>query len=1132
MKEDEYAEVQVTQLDIDVVVRVVDPEGEQVMDLDASSEDTETVRWIAHQAGTWQVEVAPFSGRRPGLYEIALTEKQPAGTREQLIIEADRLLDFIAESPDEMPDSEVDSLFQRILDLREQAYGAAHPEYARTLRALAQHYNYRRRYDASEPLYLRALGIFENALGEEHLEIAETLESLGLQYNTEGRYEEALPLYTRALGIHERLLGADHPTVANSLNTLGLELLNNHARYNEAEPLLLRALAIWETVYGTDHFFVATALSNLASVYSNQGRFDEAEATFRRIISLHERTRGAEHYRVAEGLTSLANLYRMQGRFDEAIAMNTRAITIGFSGDFYRLTTYRNLGDLYVYQGQYDQAEAAYALALEVQQELFGTATYGTADLFLDVARLHHAQNDYITAGQFAGLAFEVIDSLSTGLYRSEDLAWLYRDLEHAEAVERLLQRTLDHQERRFGPEHPELAGTLTTLAALYYDQGSYAQADSALHRAIGIFDATPAGPDTRIATYVLRAQLHKRRGDLPAALADLDEALRGAEALRPRTGGGEETRAGLFQQYARHYNRMAAWLIESGDPERAFEYAERGRARALLDQIAASEVDVRASIPPEILAPLEQRETMARARLAEYQQRITLLQARTDLTDTQRIDRIAALNDSLRAADFDYRAVYAEIKNASPLWRDLGGDRPVDVATVQQNLVPDEGLMLLYQVGDEQSVLFVLPPEGGPVETRPLLIADSLAAVLDVPPGPLTGPALQAILGSPEEETSNGLALASRGVETPGALSSSERLHALWQILIPEALRDQLLASEDVVVIPDGALFQLPFEALVVNLDSTAHTPRYWLDEGPVVRYAPSATALHAMAQRSASSPRREAGRILSLSDAIYDPLEVAEAMKDNAGSVEIPENSPSYRQADSVLESTTDSTEIAENPPRTRASYVRAGGLLARLPGTALETEAIELAYGDEAARKVITLQGLDASERQLRAMVSEQPGILHLATHGLVDERRGSLFASLALTPPVDEAMSLDNDGFLQLHELYELHLPHTELAVLSACATNVGESVEGEGVFALSRGFLVAGARRVVASQWAVDDASTAVLMGAFFEAIARAEHAGQPVDYARALRDARRLVRADEPWSAPYYWAPFVMIGME
>ena len=174
------------------------------------------------------------------------------------------------------------------------------------------------------------------------------------------------------------------------------------------------------------------------------------------------------------------------------------------------------------------------------------------------------------------------------------------------------------------------------------------------------------------------------------------------------------------------------------------------------------------------------------------------------------------------------------------------------------------------------------------------------------------------------------------------------------------------------------------------------------------------------------------------------------------------------------------------------------------------------------------VLELRGVNASERNLRRGL---PGkrYLHLATHGLVDQGHTALFAALALTPPLEASPDSENDGLLQLYEIYDLKLD-AELAILSACKTNVGPRIRGEGVFALSRGFLAAGVRRVVASQWQVDDAATAELMGAFFERVVKAEQAGEQIDFANALRDAKRRVRDHK--DGPFFWAPFVITGIQ
>jgi CHAT domain-containing protein len=147
-----------------------------------------------------------------------------------------------------------------------------------------------------------------------------------------------------------------------------------------------------------------------------------------------------------------------------------------------------------------------------------------------------------------------------------------------------------------------------------------------------------------------------------------------------------------------------------------------------------------------------------------------------------------------------------------------------------------------------------------------------------------------------------------------------------------------------------------------------------------------------------------------------------------------------------------------------------------------------------------------------------------------HGFADERLGNLFGGLALTPPPPGTGAPD-DGFLSLHEIYLLPLQECELAVLSACVTQVGPQRPLEAGVTLANSFLAAGARRVVASHWGVDDQSTAVLMTAFFEELGAAARRGERAPYARALQKARLKLRHTPRWSAPYFWAPFVLSGL-
>jgi CHAT domain-containing protein len=144
-----------------------------------------------------------------------------------------------------------------------------------------------------------------------------------------------------------------------------------------------------------------------------------------------------------------------------------------------------------------------------------------------------------------------------------------------------------------------------------------------------------------------------------------------------------------------------------------------------------------------------------------------------------------------------------------------------------------------------------------------------------------------------------------------------------------------------------------------------------------------------------------------------------------------------------------------------------------------------------------------------------------ILHFASHSLLDSRRPAL-SGIVLS--LVDRQGRPQDGFLQAHEIYNLKL-NADLVVLSACQTALGKDVRGEGLLGLTRGFMYAGAPRVVASLWKVPDSATAELMKRFYEAVLRDE-----LPPAAALRKAQASLAQRSAWSAPYYWAGFILQG--
>jgi CHAT domain-containing protein len=161
---------------------------------------------------------------------------------------------------------------------------------------------------------------------------------------------------------------------------------------------------------------------------------------------------------------------------------------------------------------------------------------------------------------------------------------------------------------------------------------------------------------------------------------------------------------------------------------------------------------------------------------------------------------------------------------------------------------------------------------------------------------------------------------------------------------------------------------------------------------------------------------------------------------------------------------------------------------------------------------------LLGLDASEATFR-MHSGEVGVIHLAAHGGLNPA-APLFSRLWLAPGEDE------DGRLNVHEIYGLNLDHAALVVLSACQTQLGEMSAGDEMISLNRAFLH-GTPTVVSSLWNVDDEATGTLMTQFYT------HLMDGMGKAEALSLAQEDIRTDQEhpeWNHPYYWAAFVLNG--
>lgn len=250
---------------------------------------------------------------------------------------------------------------------------------------------------------------------------------------------------------------------------------------------------------------------------------------------------------------------------------------------------------------------------------------------------------------------------------------------------------------------------------------------------------------------------------------------------------------------------------------------------------------------------------------------------------------------------------------------------------------------------------------------------------------------------------------------------------------------------------------------------------------------------------RREGAARKRPAKTVAVLADPVFDRND--ERVKGNRAAKPAPYSSDLLR------------TDLLRS-----LSAVGLGGMIPRLPFTRREADAIA-ALAPPASAFAAT--GFQASRATATSPMLAQYRIVHFATHGLLNSEDPSL-SGLVLS--MFNQSGAPENGFLRLNEIYNLNLP-ADLVVLSACQTALGKEVRGEGLVGLTRGFLYAGALRVAASLWKVDDSATAGLMSGFYRAMLSGRLAP-----AAALRKAQLEMRAQPRWSSPYYWAGFELQG--
>jgi CHAT domain-containing protein/Tfp pilus assembly protein PilF len=841
--------------------------------------------------------------------------------------------------------------------------------------------------------------------------------------------------------------------------------LEKAGKTREAISLREKLLDRAKRTLGSTHATTTTLMNDLAVLYFRVGEYAKALPLLQHGLEINEARRGKDHLDVATSLNNLAAVHRALGDNAKALSMLQRSLTI----------RERSMG----------RDDLSVAVVLNNLGEVcLSLGRHSTAESM-------HLRSLQIKEAKLGKDDPSVADSLN-------NLAFLYMVMGRHGKAEPLFQRSMKIREARLGKDHPATANSLHNLAGLYWVMGRPAKAEPLFRRSLAIREAKLGGnhPDTASSLHNLAA-LCAARDNAAEAAGVLDRGRRAARrhlaSVLPALSDAD--RAAFFRGTTARTNlemALSLGLAHKSDPvltERSAAWLVNGKA---IDQesLASSLLLTRQSNDPtlgkraaQLLAVRQElaRLTLASPQAGEGKQRL------------RQIDELTA-----REQDLACKLRQAGSRAAPRSW--------VELAALRRAL-PDDAVLIdvaCFRNYDFKS-------KAGEKAWQEGRCAAWVTAK--------TGPARLVDLGSADridqavQRFREAMKKANRTISEQGEGKAEQGLRPLLDVLARRVLAPLLPhieKSKRWLISPDGNLWLLPWEVLTLS------DGRYAIERHEIHYLTSGRDLLNSPAAKVTP------GAALMLADPDFD-LGTAKAGPETKRLV---------------------SGAITTGGTRSLAGVLRLGRVRP-VSGTALEATAIAPSlkeYTGTAPRVYLRERAVEGVVKAARS-----PRVLVLCTHGFflpdqqtphedrITARRerkweNPLLRCGLLLAGCNNAARVKggDDGVLTGLEVVGLDLGGTELVVLSACDTGVGEVQQGEGVAGLRQAFQLAGAQAVVSTLWQVPDQSSAGLMAFFFDNLRKG------MSKADALRAAKlRMVkerRGQAGAAHPFFWAAFTVTG--
>ena len=950
-----------------------------------------------------------------------------------------------------------------------------------------------------------------NAQKPDSIQVVQTVDSLisvSRALTNESNFDAAIEVNKTAELLAQETLGALSPAYASTCFNHG-RVMHAKGEYNEAEIWYLKSKDIRAQTLGTQDPSYASSLNNLGALEYENGDYNKAAYYYRKSMLIREKALGKESLEYAQSLNNLGLLYYLTGEYAQSeayflLALDIREKVLGKTNPQYA-TSLINLGALYAQKGDYGKAEPLFLQALNIRAEAFGEENAQYAIVLNHLANLHYEKGEFEKALEYALASSEIWrKTLGTEhpYYAAAlcELADLYVDHGDYEKAETLYLHAIDIRSHSLPEDHPDYATSLNSLAKLYQLQGEFNKAETLYTKAIAI-----------------------RKKSLGPNHIDYARSLDNIASLYQQTN--------RINEAAEYY--LEATQINQQLVDAAAAYSSENEMQAFLQIFDASNARLTTfaqKYPNKELGKvcfnnalfyngllLENARKLARA-IAEADsttqaiyldwqgchRRLAKRYARP-IADRKKIAEVEVEAESYEKMLMRNLPAFQETRSI-PHWQEVRDQLQPEEAAIEfihfRNYSPERKDSILYAA--------LLLRSGW---DAPKIIPLFEAREMDV--------FLQTDASRKADYVSNLYTIHERGIDAAHKVKKS-LFDLIWR-----PLEKDLDSVRTLYFAPSGILHRLNLSAIpippsTIGVPDSILADRYHLIELGSTRQ---------LTNRKFNAVYQNNAVLFGGIRYDMDSTAVVAAINDLD------------HQQDLVSRGASDLGLATDTPLVGQWPY---------LSGTAKEVTGVKSILQTNGFQTVLYM-GYTATEEAFKQLGTDNvpsPRILHIATHGFffpdpkdstayrqpLDEqavgfktshnplvRSGLLLAGANQAwvngKPLVKGME---NSILTAYEISHMNLTHTELVVLSACETGLGDIEGNEGVYGLQRAFKIAGAKYLIMSLWQVPDKQTSLLMTRFYQ-----KWLDEKMDIPTAFREAQQEMRA--MGFDPYQWAGFILV---